>query len=146
MSVIKGVYEHLNADVSVTSTLASYDFGSGSQPAIFTVNPPPQDAPTPLVLIVQTSAALSGRDRTTRGGEIGLDVTIWGDRGESEASINDAAMVVWRSLDRATISVSGYEVPMCLADPPVVSPDPDGFPGYRIAIRILIRETPLSSS
>ena len=145
MSVLKGLYAHLNSDVEVTSAIGVYNFGSGSQPAIFTVYPPPRDSATPLVAIVQTGGNLIGRDRGTRGGEMLLDVFVWGDRNESGKATHDAAMAVWRSLDRAELTVEGYEAVYCLPDPPAWNEDPDGFPGYRLSTRVLLCEVSSTS-
>ena len=145
MSVLKAIRDLLQATPDVADELALYDFGSGDEPAVFTVQPPPPDAPSPLIVLSQTGGTLTGRDRSTRGGEIDIDVTVWGERGESEKGINDLAMEIWRALDRAIVSVDGYEAPRCLADPPAKTPDPDGFPGYTVRCRVLIREVQTSS-
>jgi len=145
MSVIKAVYDRLKSVPAVTGSLGQYDFGSGNESAIFTVNPPPQDAPTPLIAINQTGGELTGRDRATRGGDVDIDVYVWGNRGESEKLIDEISMEVWRTLDRAVLTVDGYEAPRCLADPPAKAPDPEGYPGYLIRARVLIREVPTSS-
>jgi len=145
MSVLKAIYDLVKATPSVTTDLATYDFGSGNEPAIFTTQPPPPDAPAPLVVISQTGGNLTGRDRSTRGGEIELDVFVWGEQNESEKGINAIAMELWRTLDRATLTVEGYESVYCLSDPPGRAPDGDGFPGYLLRCRVLIREV-LSTS
>jgi hypothetical protein len=140
MSVLKAVYDVIKNDATVTNDLAAYDFGSGNEPAIFTTQPPPPDAPAPLVAIVQTGGSLIGRDRSTRGGEVEIDVFVWGNRGESEKLINDIAMNLWRALDRVELSVDGYDPVYCLADPPGRAPDDEGFPGYLLRARALVRE------
>jgi len=141
MSILKAIYDAIKNDATVTDDLATYDFGSGNEPAIFTTQPPPPDAPAPLVVLVQTGGNLIGRDRSTRGGEFEIDVFVWGNRGESEKTINDLAMNLWRALDRVNLTVSGYDPVYCLAEPPERAPDTEGYPGYLIRTRALIRET-----
>ena len=139
MSVISGVYAYLLTDTDVTETLATYDFGSGAVPAIFTGDVP-TDAATPFIVLSPVGGYLSGRDRGHRGGVVSVDANLWGSKGDSEADLREQADTLWFSLDRAPVDVTGMEAVYCLADPPRRLTDSDRFPGFNVTCRILVRK------
>jgi len=50
-------------------------------------------------------------------------------------------LTVWRLLDRASLSVSGYDSVLCVAEAPLQLQDEDGFPGYVIRCRVVVLES-----
>lgn len=141
MNVEKAVRDLLVADGTVTAGLNTYAFTTGSEtPAVFTGPKLPDDAKYPAVLIMQISGTPWGT-RDSRGGEIFADVDLWGDKDQSLATLRATAEDIQQALDRATLSVSGYDCVLCQADPEIRTDDDDGFPGYRIAIRVLLIES-----
>ena len=140
MSVVSGVYNFLKAETDVTAGLGTYDFGDGGSTALFTTDVIPEDAATPFIRISTVGGYLDGRDRTYRGGVVIVDVTLWGSKGDSGKTLRELADTVWFAMDRAPIEATGFDVVYCLADPPRQLNDRDGFPGYNISCRILIRK------
>lgn len=140
MSVVGGVYAHLAADTDITDEIGTYDYGSGSQPAIFTTPDYPEDAATRFLVVSSSGGFLDGRDRGHRGGVVLVNVTLWGSKGDSEKSLRELADTLWFSLDRASIVASGFEVVYCLADPPQRLTDREGYPGFSVSCRILVRK------
>lgn len=144
MSMVADVRNYLAAQTEITAQLAEYDFGSGLEPALFTVEPAPEDSPSPLVVIQQpTGNEGTARDRSHKGGEIFIDVKLWGNRRDSEKALRNLADDLWLTMDRAdiTVSISGGEFVNCIATPPQRLSDPDGFPGFIIPCRITVRVT-----
>lgn len=140
MSVVSGIYSYLKDQSDITDGLSTYDFGGGDIPALFTTPDIPEDAPTPFILISTVGGFLDGRDRTTRGGVVTVDATLWGSKGDSEKVLRELADALWFSLDRAPIEVIDMDVVYCLADPPRRLNDRDGFPGFVVSCRVLVRK------
>jgi len=137
MSVVQGVYDAIIDEPTFTAKLAEYN----GSPAVFTMTPAPEDCEHPLVTISQVSGSLgNGRDRGHRGGEFLIDVNVWGDKGDSEKAIREYADELWLLLDRASVQADGFdETVYCVATPPSRVSDPDGFPGFLITCRVLVR-------
>ena len=137
MSAVAAIYDLLNNTAAVTDDLEMYN----NQAAIFTVEPAPEDSPQPLVVIVQTGGILgTGRDRGHKGGELAIDVKLWGNKGDSEKGIRNLADTLWLTLDRADLAITGFEFVYCLAEPPQRLLDPNGFPGFLIPCRVMVRK------
>ena len=132
----KAIYDVLNADVTITAALAQYR----SLPAIFTARIIPENCALPAILITQVSATPWGC-RENRGSETMLDVDVYDDKDRSDKALNTLVHNVWRALDRASLSVSGYDTVLCVADSPLQINDPDGFPGYVIRCRVVVLES-----
>jgi len=133
--IAKAIHAKLNATASVTSKLATYDFGDGAVPAIFTVDPIPKDAALPAIVITLVGGIRDG-SRGQKGVDAGVDVRVWGDRKRSTATLRALAWAIWEALERAPLTIDGYEEVGCRADPPQALTDPDGFPGYLVAVRV----------
>lgn len=140
MSVVSAVYSYLINETAITDGLSTYDFGSGAVPSIFTVDDIPEDAGTPFIRISPIGGYLSGRDRANRGGIVNTDVALWWSKGDSEKTMRELADELWFTLDRAPITVDGMDCVYFLADPPRRGNDSDGFPGFVIACRCLVRK------
>ena len=125
----------LAADATVTAHLATYDFGSGAEPAVCTCDPAPADCANPCVVVTQVIGSPWGT-REAEGGEIDCDVRVWGDKDRSDAALVAAAEAIWRSVNRGAPARGGWEFGTCVADPPGRMTDTDGFPGYLIRVRI----------
>ena len=135
-TVIEGVYDLITNDAGVTDQLATYN----GVPAVFTFAPFPEDAEYPAVTIQQAGGSLgTARDRSTKGGDVSMLVNVWHDKGASEKALRDLADDLWALLDRASLTVSGYDVVRVTATPPQRLEDPDGFPGYLITCSVLVR-------
>jgi len=139
-SVVGGIYTYLNAETDVTNGLSTYDFGNGDAPAIFTTDEIQEDAATPFIRISTVGGFRDGTDRTSRGGVVLVNVVLWGAKNDSGKILRELADTIWFALDRAPIEVGGYDVPYCLADPPNRLNDRDGFPGYVVSCRVLVRK------
>jgi hypothetical protein len=136
MSVVQAVYDAIIADTTFTGKLATYR----NNPAVFSVDPPPEQSASPSVVMAQVGSVIKADDRGTRAGEYVVDVKLWGDREDSEKVLRDLADELWLLLNRASVSADGFdETVYCLADPPTRLTDPDGFPGFLVSCRVLVR-------
>lgn len=136
----KSIRDHLANDITVTSLIATYDFGNGPEPAIFTATDPPRDSGRPCIQIGQVAAADFGC-RDSRGAEIWADVVVWDNRPLSAMALRDASVAVWESMNRACVgSDYGHVGVLCVADAPIRTSDVDGFPGYNIRCRVVVIE------
>lgn len=138
--ILNAVETMLAADTTLTSQLATYDFGDGAEPAIFTVDPMPTDANHPAVIITQAGGTSDFGIRSDKGGEIRVDVRVYNDKGYSRSTLDSIAWRLWDLLERGTLDIDGYEEVGVSCSPPITAPDPDGFPGYRLECIVRILE------
>ncbi len=138
--IAEAIRDKLIDTLAVTSELATYDFGGDVLgPAVFTIEPIPHDCELPAIVVTEAGGDRFGT-RAKRGAEMDADVNIWGDKSRSQKLLRDLAEVVWTTLDRAHLTVTGYSEVGCYAYPPQKLTDPDGFPGYLIRIMVRILE------
>jgi len=135
----KVLYGLLSADSSVTDLLATYQFGDGdaAKAAIFTGREIPDDAEYPAIWIQFVGGTPFGC-RGQRGADLHCDIHVNDDRDRSGKDLDELAMAVWLSLDRADLqtllAAEGYDDWGCRADPPVMRTDVDGYPGYNVRV------------
>lgn len=138
MSVTQGIYDVIIADTGLTNKLAKYK----SAPAVFTFTPAPENAASPQITISQVGGIPgNGRDRGHKGGVISADVKVYSDKGDSEKALRNLADELWLLLDRASVQADGFdETVYCFANPPQKLDDPEGFPGFLVTCRVLVRK------
>jgi len=140
MNLADGFQTLLAADTDFAGSIATFDFGSGDVPAIFTAEPPPETAEGIVCVVLQNGGRPWGT-RGKRGGEVSVTVKIWGDKGHSRAALRAAANYAWAALDRSEPTFTGFECCGVWADPPQTITDREGFPGYIVNLRVLVLET-----
>lgn len=120
--------------------LGDWDFGDGAnRPAVFTMEPP-MGSPRPCVILEQNSSTRNGT-RARRGSRVSLTALVMGDRDATDKILRGVANEVWRTIDRARVVSSGYDVlPLAAESPTRGATDADGFPSYSISIEALIFE------
>jgi len=137
--------EALANDATVIAALGAYEFTDGvPEPAIFTDEVIPEPCEYPAVIIDDAGGTPWG-DRCKRGGATFCRVRIYGDKDRALDIVRDAAWAINRALDRADLNSYlegnfGYHAMLCQADPPAYLPDPDGFPGYVVGVRVVVME------
>ncbi len=138
--ILDAIQTLLVNDTTLTDQLAVYDFGDGNKPAIFTVDPMPTDANHPAVIITTVGGTSDFGTRAKKGGETRADVRVYNDKGYSRSTLDSIAWRLWDLLERGTLDIDGYEEVGVSCSPPIIAPDPDGFPGYRLECTIRILE------
>jgi len=134
----EGIRDYLLAHVT-PGRLGSYDFGDGAEAAIFTVDPLPSDQCLPAIQILESGGVRFGT-RARKGAQQYADVTVYGPKHRSAATLRDIAFEVWKLLERANLELRDACAVLCIADPPARFTDPDGFPGFRIAVSVTFLE------
>ena len=138
IDVVTAIRNLIVADTDMRARLGTYQFTSGvSTPAVFTLDVIPEDSPYPAVIVNR----IGGVDLGTRGreGEETLvSIRLYGDKDRRADVLRRTANVLRRLVNRAELTVTdGYRAFRCVADPPSVLSDPDGFPGYVITVRVM---------
>jgi hypothetical protein len=138
IDIVEAVRNLVVADTDMRARLATYEFTTDvPSPAVFTTEVIPENCDYPAVIVNR----VGGVDFGTRGREgedTLLSVRIYGDRSRAQDLLRRAANILRRLLNRAELTVTdGYRAFRCIADPPSAIPDPDGFPGYLITVRVL---------
>jgi len=129
----------LHDSPAVGALLAQYDFGSGPEPAIFTISANQvrvEDCECPFIEIQQVSATPFGT-RAGRGGDIIVDVRCYGDRTQSDAALRNLSDATWDALNRAQRTKTGFNLCGFWASPPVRVSDAEGFQGFGILVRVV---------
>jgi hypothetical protein len=134
--------------VAIRSVLATYDFGSGVSPAIFTPHKMvPDDAATPYIVISEVSGVADHGCRTFSGGTYTVDIVIAGKKDFSDKIIRDAAWLIWKLLDRSNLDAYLNTSPFYLetwgvnAAMPQSLMDSDGFPEFVIRLSVRVMRT-----
>lgn len=136
-NIESAIYMLLANNTALTTELATYN----GLPSIFTFSPIPSDAGNMAVSIESaTSTTSTAASRVVRGGEAFIDVSIWGDKNQSEKKVRDTAWVIWHLLDRGVLSSSTINIIAMFASAPVRLSDPEGFPGYLVNCRVVFSE------
>jgi len=143
MPAITAIYNEIIATPEITALLNTYAYTTGSTPipAVFTSAVIPQDLTGPYA-ILSVPASSSGGNSEDRGHIAGLsmvDIVVYDEKARSSKSLRATAQLIWETIHRATMEVTGYEV-WVLATPPAQLSDPDGFPGYVVSCKATIRE------
>lgn len=137
MSIEGAIYTLLSGASEITDKLATYN----GYPAVFSFSPIPSDCQNPAITIESLAATTSNAvNRAKRGGEMFVDVSIWGDKDQSEKEIRDVAWDMWKQLDRGILTASGLSIIACFAGAPVRLSDPENFPGYLVSCRVIFTE------
>lgn len=132
----------LAADAVLTASLETYDFttGQAEAAAIFTGRVPPDDAAFPCIFIEQ----LDGQPfdvRDHKGADLRLSVTLFGEKDQSDATLENLAWRAWNTLHRASPTCTGWAVDGCIADPPQQVNADAQYPAYRIVVRLLLTQS-----
>lgn len=137
----EAIRNRLLGDAAIIAAVGEFEFSTGSlDPAIFTTQAVPKDCESVSIIISEASGDRFGC-RGNRGGDSHARVRVYGDRVMSDKDLWDLAYMVWRRLDRCTLTYTGYENVGVMADPPVeLGDDPDGFPGWMIDVRCILME------
>jgi hypothetical protein len=138
IDIVEAMRNLIVQDTDMRARLATFEFTTGVlSPAVFTTPVIPQDCDNPAVIISRVGGTDFGT-RSREGEDTFVEVRVYGDRLRPHDVLRRTATILSRLLDRARLTMSdGFEAFRCIADPPVLIPDPDGFPAYMIAVRAL---------
>jgi len=137
----KAIRDVMVANQTIVAGLASYKFGGTPGPAIFTAREViPDDAALPAAILTIPTCDSDQGDRGHKGGNSRVDIRLYGGKAHSSAALESLAYLIWAAVDRADLSMTGFDNCGCIADPPSTMTDPDGFPGFLIQARVGFQE------
>lgn len=128
-SIVSAINALLSTDALLISRLATYDFGDGEAPAVFTVDPAPENCPAPFIEVSQELGTSGTGSRAERAVNVGGTVTTWGENTPSGQELESVGWDIWRILDRGEIATEQFGEILLSAGPPQNTTDPDGYPG-----------------
>lgn len=117
--------------------ISTYNFGTIEQ-AIFTTSSLPQNATLPAILITELGGTNWGT-RGSRGLNCRIQIRLFGDRYNNH-NLNQAAWEIYDSLDRADLTIAGYDLITCNCEAPQFIEDETGSPGYILFADVSIIE------
>jgi len=132
--IAEAIHARIIEDATITAALATWDFGDGAAPAVFTSDPIPVGCGHPAILITE----VGGDNWDTfkhRGGNFQADVKIYGDKTFSRKVLRNLAELLWVRLHLANLTITGYDDWGTYCNMPAELTDPDGFPGFLLAVR-----------
>ena len=129
---------------AAVSGLATWEFSSGVlEPAVFTnMRTPPTGKR--ISVEVMESGGIHWGVRGYPGKDAVVSVRVMGNKNVSQTPLRTAADAIYDALHRQTTGLDlytrprGYEGIAVLAEPLSSIIDEDGFPGYLIALRVLV--------
>lgn len=136
---LTAIRNHLASEPRIAARLGQFNFGDGVRPGIFTVTPPPAEAPNPVITLSHTGNLPFG-DRSHRGSRVVISIMLFGDKLESDRPLRTLAIEVWKRLNRSKPIVPGFKVSGMIAAFPVSRPEPEGFPAYEVIAQLFLRE------
>lgn len=129
----QAIYNLISATPAITNQLATWDFGAGLVPALFTLDPIPTNCRHPVISIIETGGPRWGSFECS-GGYFSASVRVYDDKLRSRKRARDIAQLLWELLDLANLVIPGYDDVGTYADMPQELTDPDGFPGFLIPV------------
>ena len=139
MPSLTAVYNKIISTPLLTDKLAIYNNGQNI-PAVF-IGKAPLDSEMPCIVISQKTTNRDDTTRGNRGGNVFIDVTVWGNKDNSQKSLRDLSMLVWKTLDRACLEeVSGFVFQGCYCNMPVQMEGSDGFPCFVLSLNVSMLE------
>jgi len=139
MTILQAIQALLSDDATCVSNLAQWDFGDGLVPAIFVRDPAPEKCGQPLVTLREDGGANGPGVVINSEWQWSGTIMVWGNKDESDATPNVLAWAIARALDRASVTVTGFETSVLACNAPSGLTDPDGFPGYRLTVAAIFR-------
>jgi len=129
------IYARLAGDGILMGLLADY----GGNPAIFTVDPAPDNATLPYLVTAGEVSQAPFEAKNARGREVRRDVRCYAERSDSAVEIEAIAERVRALLHRQPLDIDGFEnwIAECLG--PIVADEEDAY-GRIVTVRLIMME------
>jgi len=138
MTIVEALHDQIVATPAIAAVLATYDFGAGAAPAVFTGQGfVPHDAELPAIVITEVGG-VPFETRGRKGMEQTFDLMVWGDKRRSLEGLRALATAVYFEMHHVDLAVDGYGVAGVYAAPPQQTTDPEGFPGFRVPLMVRV--------
>ena len=129
------LHELLAGDTILTGLLSTYE----GEPAIFTVDPAPNDATLPYIVAAGSPVSTPYDTKTTLGREIWRDIRCYTEANGTAITVEAIAERVRELLHRQELTSADYETIWSVCDGPVVADDSEAY-GRIITLKITIQE------
>lgn len=127
---------------AINTKLATFDFGVGAAPAIFTAGVP-ENSPFPCIVITELDGEAWGC-RAREGAICKADVMVCDNKTHTSKDLRALALALWKFLNRNDLAPwlgdAGFENWGCVALPPANTDAGFGFPGYVIRVQVNVLE------
>lgn len=133
MSLSSALFERMVADEPLAALLAVY----AGQPAVFTTDPPPDDAELPYVITPGELATNPFDTKDKRGLELFQDIRCYTARTGSALAVGNIAARVRALFHRQPLVVDGRPSLLTSVTGPRVAPDDDAY-GRLLTVRVLL--------
>ena len=133
--ITEGFYDVMAADATLTALLATYN----GSPAIFTVDPAPDDAELPYIVTAGEIVSSAFDTKTTRGRELRRDVRCYAEADDSAVTVESMAERVYTLFHRQTIAIEGFGVWVAECSGPIAADEEDAY-GRVVTVRLLLVE------
>lgn len=133
--ITKAIYETLSTDTTLAGLLSNY----GRDPAIFTVDPAPEDAAFPYIVAAGSPVQIPYDTKLTRGRQIWRDIRCYSDISGSAEEVETIAERVRALLHRKTIDTVDYSTIWAECDGPTVADDGNSY-GRIVTLKITIQD------
>ena len=133
--ITKAIYDILTQDAELTGMVSSYK----NKPAIFTVDPAPEDAEFPYILTAGETVQTPWDTKQTRGRQIWRDIRIYSEMDGSAVTVETIAERVRELLHRTKITGTNFSSVWTECEGPTKADDGASY-GRIITIKITIEE------
>lgn len=134
--ITQAIYTVLSNDMTLVGMLSSY----GGNPAIFTVDPAPEDAELPYIVTAGSPVQTPYDTKLTRGRQIWRDVRCYASKSGSAVEVEEIAERVRALLHRTEISTDDFDTIWAECEGPTVADDGSAY-GRIVTLKITIEET-----
>lgn len=127
----------LEGDPELASLLATYRGG----PAVFTIDPAPEDAELPYIVTAGEVTQTPADTKTGRGRQVWRDVRCYAPADGSAVTVEAIAERVWILLHRQSpaLDIEGFRVTVAECSGPVAADELDAY-GRIVTVRLIMRE------
>ncbi len=136
LALTSALYTLLAGDATLTGLLATY----GGGPAIFTTDPPPDDATLPYIVTAGDVADAPWDTKNSRGRDIRRDVRCYAPANGSAVTVEEIADRVAVLLHRRSFPIDGRTVVVADVSGPFNGPAEDTAYGRILTPRFKIEE------
>lgn len=135
-AISSAIYHRLAGDATLSGMLATY----AGAAAVFTVDPVPDDARMPYVVIPPALATAPRDTKTTRGREVIHAIRCYTPATGSTKAVDAIAERVRALLHRQPLTVAGFGVYIADATGPSTGPEEKDAYGRIVTIRLTMQE------
>ena len=126
----------LGGDPELASLLATYRGG----PAVFTIDPAPEDAELPYIVTAGEVTQTPADTKTGRGRQVWRDVRCYAPADGSAVTVEAMAERVRTLLHRSSaLDIDGFRVTVAECSGPVAADELDAY-GRIVTVRLIMRE------